>query len=183
MSYEFEFGTLRITANDQMVRGHEFRKDLPLFEKVAGLLIAAAFLGAAGFFWIMPVADADQVFWLRVILCGGLALIGLLVLWGTFGRKRKFYFVEADARTGDLVNGYDTATDRVEENRMKLADVEILWIGSDALPPRTTEGITALYVKGDGAPRKGALITGGHVELSDLTRRIMAFCPNAEHRG
>lgn len=174
MDQSFKAGTLEIVANGDFMRAQETRDPKPVSDKVAGLVFAAIFLGAAAFFWIMPVENSEEVFWLRVILCGGLASIGLLLVWGTTGNKKSFEFVEVDRKQGVLISGRDTTIGREVTNKMQLRAIENVFLGSEAFNAGAAKfgSTTALYVKGEGAPRKNVLLVGSGVALNEIKGHI-----------
>ncbi|MBK5968391.1 MULTISPECIES: hypothetical protein [Thiorhodovibrio] len=174
MTHRFKAGTIELVADDVFLCAQETRDPKPAFDRIAGLTFAAVFFAAGGFFWIMPVANADEVFWLRVILCGGLAAIGLVLGWGAFGDKTSFEFVELDREQGLLISGHDTPKGRKVLNCMQVRAIENVYLGSEAQNSWTAKfgGTTALYVEGAGAPRKNVLLVGSGVALNEVKGHI-----------
>jgi len=179
--HRFKAGTIELIADENFMRAQETREPKPFSDRIAGLTIAAIFIAAASFFWFMPVNDPEQVFWLRLILCGGLASIGLALTVGAIGEKTSFEFVEVDGRKGVLVSGRDTKAGREVTNRMHLGAIENIFLGSEALnhASKSLESTQTLYVSGKGSPNKGILFTGIGTALNEMKAHIQRL---AGHR-
>lgn len=175
MSIIVQPDTLDIYSQGNVIRAEERRKATGPLIRVIGILAGLAFLGGAWLFWSMEVDNADEIWWIRVILCGGLALIGLLLIWSNTAKKQKFDFVEIDGTAGEVRYGYLTKTEEVLKGQMSTASIRNIYVGGytddDAAIPQTGMGV--LYIQGEGAPRKGMLLTGGRDELETVRDYIL----------
>ena len=172
--HNFKAGTVELVADHDFLRVQETRDRRPLSDRVAGFGFAAIFIAAAALFWFMPVANPAEVFWLRVALCGGLALLAVVLILGAAGEKKSFEFIEVDRRKGLLISGRDTETGREITNRMRLGAIENVFLGSEAInhAGKTLESTQTLYVSGEGAPKKGILFTGPGLALNEVKAHI-----------
>jgi hypothetical protein len=172
--YTFKAGTIELVADDDYLRAQETRDPRPFSDRLAGFGFSAVCIAAAVFFWFMPVENPGEVFWLRLILCGGLAAVGLVLLAGAIGEKTSFEFIEADRRSGVLISGRDTKAGREITNTMQLSAIDNIFLGSEALnhAAKTLESTQTLYVSGKGAPKKGILFTGAGLALNEVKSHI-----------
>lgn len=172
--HNFKVGTIELIAHHDFLRVQETRDPRPLSDRVAGFAFAAIFIASAALFWFMPVANAEEVVWLRIALCGGLALLGIVLLLGALGEKKSFEFIEVDRREGLLISGRDTEKGRQITNRMRLGAIENVFLGSEAInhAGKTLASTQTLYVAGKGAPKKGILFTGPGIALNEVKAHI-----------
>jgi len=178
--HTFRAGSIELVADDAFMRAQETRGPKPLSDRIWGIVFAAVFFGASLLFALMPVENADQVFWLRVILCGGLAMIGLILIVGAIGEKKISEFVEVHREKGLLISGRDTKAGRKVTNQMPLRAIENVYLGSEALnhASKTLGGTQTLYITGEGAPKKNILFVGSGTALNEIKFHIQRLAGN-----
>ena len=170
----FIAGSIELVADDAFMRAQETRGPKPLSDRIGGIVFAVVFFGATLLFALIPLENADQVFWLRVILCSGLAMIGLILVVSAIGKKKSLNFVEVHREKGLLISGRDTKAGRKVTNQMSLRAIEIVYLGSEALnhASKTLGGIQTLYITGEGAPNKNILFVGVGTALNEIKYHI-----------
>ena len=141
--------------------------------RIIGSLFALMFPVAAWFFWHIPLAGGEAVPVLRLVLCGGLSLIGVVIIWFALGPQGPRRFVEADPDAGEIRWGTVGKTGTELLGRMRLPDITKLVVGDGTDRVANSNYVSALYVWGEGTPRNRFLIHGTRRELWELRRMLL----------
>lgn len=144
------------------------------FGKIAGGLGALAFLAAATLFWVMDVAEPESsVIWLRIVLCGGLAAIGIILGWSALSPRKSVSQLEMDASARALRIGKVTRDGKYTiKHTVAFSDIDQFFAGSKGDVSEHGNSTTVLYFQGTGGPRNGALIVGSVYEIEEAAQTL-----------
>ena len=145
--------------------------------QVFGALIAAAFIAAAAFFWVMPVSQPEsKILILRIILCGGFVLIAALIAWSALLPRKSVMQLEVDTKRQEFRLGKVTKDESFRtKHTMPFGTVKQFFAGSQSAPhERNSSGTTALYVQAESGPRNGSMLVGSVSEIELLAGELNA---------
>lgn len=114
----------------------------------------------------------SETCWIRLLLGGGLAAIGLTIAWSAFIPAATVSQIEFDLRKRVLRYGrFSKAGGFILKGTLAFSKVRQFYTGSQTIGERGSGGTTVLYVEADGGPRNGSLIVGSVIELEALARK------------
>lgn len=145
--------------------------------KIAAGLAGVVFVAGAAFFAVMPTDQPiSETWWMRLILCGGLFLIGLGILWSTFSKSDSVTQIVLDGRARLLHHGKQSAASGfVAKGTVPFAAIKQFYPGSRSDHSLEMGGTTILYVEAEGGPRNGVLMVGSVEELEEFADQANAF--------
>ncbi len=160
--------------------------EVSLMGRIFAALGGTAFLAAAIFFWQMPVEDTGQdVTWIRIILCGGMAAMGVLLGWSGLYPRKSVTQLEMDMRKRELVISKvkvdrETEGSPSTQHTVAFANITQFFSGSRATAGNQQRGGgTCLYIEADGGPRNGAVLVGSVIEIEELARELNTLLQTA----
>ncbi|MEP5938846.1 MAG: hypothetical protein ABJ239_11000 [Erythrobacter sp.] len=151
--------------------------EVTLGGQIFGALLAAAFVAAAAFFWVMPVSQPEsEILILRVLLCGGFVMIAALIVWSSLLPRKSVAQMEVDIKRQEFRLGKVTKDESFRtKHTMPFGTVKQFFAGSQTAPhERNSSGTTALYVQADSGPRNGAMLVGSVSEIELLAGELNA---------
>lgn len=172
MIHAAELGTVRISRKNDLVRIQEVYEP-SVMGRIFGGLGALAFAGVSLLFWQMPIENEDSTtFILRIVLCGGLLAIGILLGRSALIPRDTVMRLEFDVGEQEMrVVNVNQEGERDIKHAVGFAAIKRFYAGSQADHSiHNRGGSTVLYMEGEGGPRNGALIVGSVRELESFVQ-------------
>ena len=134
-------------------------------------------MAACLFFWQMPVEnDGTTTLIIRIVLCGGMCAIGIVLGRSALIPRETVTRLEFDCIAQVMtVAEVDQEGACQTKHAVPFADIERFYAGSQAMNSPQQGGSTVLYMEGQGGPRNGVLIVGSVAELEGFAREANAL--------
>jgi len=155
-------GTLSMHRSPDAVHVEEVFEP-SLMGRIFGGIGAICFMAACLFFWQMPVEnDGTTTLIIRIVLCGGMCAIGIVLGRSALIPRDRVTRLEFD-RSAQVMTV-------AEEHAVPFADIERFYAGSQTGHSHQAGGSTVLYMEAKSGPRNGVLIVGSVQELEEFAR-------------
>lgn len=148
--------------------------EVSVLGRIVGGLGGLAFVTVATLFWFMEVGGDDgSQLWIRVLLCGGLTLVGLLLGWSALYPRNSIEEISFDKERRELrVTKLTAEGESKLRHTVPFSDIDRFYAGSQASHDASKGGSTILYVEASSGPRNGVLIVGSVSELEQYSREL-----------
>lgn len=185
VSLNFQFSSLEIADDDNILVAREILTPSGPIGQLISAVAALAFLAGGVFFAFLPTGQPiSETWWIRLLLGGGLATIGLIIAWSAFNPSGMVGQIEFDLHKRVVRYGtFSDADGFISKGTLAFSAIQRFYAGSQADTSVQNCGTTIFYVEADGGPRNGVLIVGSTFELEALARKANDMLKHSDNSG